>query len=68
MTKKKKIAQNSIPYLKKDLKLFKYTFFSLKMVYILSAMHGIAQTYKNVDFEKIIKTYEGKLQDLRGCL
>ena len=38
------------------------------MVYILSAMHGIAQTYKNVDFEKIIKTYEEKLKDLRGCL
>ncbi|MCU4138159.1 MAG: hypothetical protein MW689_001730 [Thermodesulfobacteria bacterium] len=38
------------------------------MVYILSAMHGIAQTYKNVDFERIIKTYEEKLEDLRGCL
>ncbi|RKX61250.1 MAG: peptide chain release factor 2 [Thermodesulfobacteriota bacterium] len=31
-------------------------------------MHEIAQTYKNVDFERIIKTYEEKLKDLRGCL
>lgn len=54
--------------LKKNLKLFKNTFFSLKMIYILSAMHEIAQTYKNVDFERIIKTYEEKLEDLRGCL
>jgi len=38
------------------------------MDYILSAMHEIAQIYKNVDFEKIIKTYKEKLQDLRGCL
>ena len=38
------------------------------MIYILSAMYEIAQTYKNVDFEKIIKTYEEKLEDLRGCL
>jgi len=36
--------------------------------YILSAMQGIAQAYKNVDLEKVIKSYEEKLQDLRGCL
>jgi len=36
--------------------------------YILSAMQGIVQAYKNVDLEKVIKSYEEKLQDLRGCL
>lgn len=64
----KKLLKRVYSILKKNSKLFKNTFFSLKMIYILSAMHEIAQTYKNIDFEKIIKTYEGKLQDLRGCL
>ncbi|HEA83839.1 MAG TPA: peptide chain release factor 2 [Thermodesulfobacterium geofontis] len=31
-------------------------------------MQGIVQAYKNVDLEKVIKSYEEKLQDLRGCL
>jgi len=38
------------------------------MDYILSAMQVAYQAYKNVDLEKLIKTYEEKLQDLRGCL
>jgi hypothetical protein len=28
----------------------------------------LAQIYKSVDLEKLIKNYEGKLEDLRGCL
>jgi hypothetical protein len=38
------------------------------MIYILFAMHKLAQIYKSVDLEKLIKNYEGKLEDLRGCL
>ncbi len=38
------------------------------MVYILSAMHKLTQTYRNVDLEKLIKSYKEKLHDLRGCL
>uniref|UniRef100_A0A7C4NT20 Peptide chain release factor 2 n=1 Tax=Thermodesulfobacterium geofontis TaxID=1295609 RepID=A0A7C4NT20_9BACT len=31
-------------------------------------MHNLAQIYKNVDLEKLIKNFEDKLEDLRGCL
>uniref|UniRef100_A0A7V5XF28 Peptide chain release factor 2 n=1 Tax=Thermodesulfobacterium geofontis TaxID=1295609 RepID=A0A7V5XF28_9BACT len=31
-------------------------------------MHKLAQIYKNVDLEKLIKNFEDKLEDLRGCL
>uniref|UniRef100_A0A7V4N327 Peptide chain release factor 2 n=1 Tax=Thermodesulfobacterium geofontis TaxID=1295609 RepID=A0A7V4N327_9BACT len=31
-------------------------------------MHKLTQIYKNVDLEKLIKNYEDKLEDLRGCL
>lgn len=38
------------------------------MIYILFTMHKLAQTYKNVDLEKLIKNFEERLHDLRGCL
>jgi hypothetical protein len=38
------------------------------MDYILLAMQAQYQVYKNVDLEKLIRTYEEKLHDLRGCL
>ncbi|PMP67209.1 MAG: peptide chain release factor 2 [Thermodesulfobacterium geofontis] len=31
-------------------------------------MHKLTQTYRNVDLEKLIKSYKEKLHDLRGCL
>jgi cyclophilin family peptidyl-prolyl cis-trans isomerase len=38
------------------------------MDYIYFAMKGIAQAYKNVDFERVINNFHEQLQDLRGCL
>lgn len=33
-----------------------------------TAKEGLLALYKNIDLEKVLKDYEEKLSDLRGCL